>query len=150
MDERKLRIRNLTSEKSFEIPFGINPKFSDDSTWIAYMVDWDRQEAKKLRGQKKPVPQQVQLLNLHTSEKWTRENVTSFEFSGNSSMLAIRKPREKGVKHAGSDLIIRDLQNNLDHHFGSVSHYSSASTNPEPTWPTPGMQQTRLPTASIT
>jgi dipeptidyl aminopeptidase/acylaminoacyl peptidase len=123
-DERKLQIKNLTSDKIYEIPFGINPKFSDDSNWIAYMIDLDRKEAKKLKDQKKPVQQKVQLLNLETGEKITWENATSFGFSKSSSVLAIRKPKEKGLKHAGSDLIVHDFKNNLDHHFGSVSQYS--------------------------
>jgi len=123
-DERKLQIKNLTSDKIYEIPFGINPKFSDDSNWIAYMIDLDRKEAKKLKEQKKPVQQKVQLLNLETGEKITWENATSFSFSKSSSVLAIRKPKEKGLKHAGSDLIVHDFKNNLDHHFGSVSQYS--------------------------
>ena len=123
-DERKLQIKNLTSDKIYEIPFGINPKFSDDSIWIAYMIDLDRKEAKKLKDQKKPVQQKVQLLNLETGEKITWENATSFGFSKSSSVLAIRKPKEKGLKHTGSDLIVHDFKNNLDHHFGSVSQYS--------------------------
>ncbi|MEO2047771.1 MAG: prolyl oligopeptidase family serine peptidase [Pirellulales bacterium] len=38
-------------------------------------------------------------------------------------MLAIGKPKIKGAKHTGSDLIIHDLRRNFDHHFGSVSSY---------------------------
>lgn len=123
-DDRKLQIKNLTSDKVYEIPFGINPQFSEDSKWIAYMIDLDRKEAKKLKEQKKPVQQKAQLLNLQTGDKVTWENATSFRFSKRSNVLAIAKPQDKGVGHAGRDLIIHDLLNNLDHHFGSVANYS--------------------------
>lgn len=122
-DERKLQIKNLTSDKTYEIPFAVNPKFSDNSKWIGYMIDLDRNEAKKLTDQKKSVPQKAQLLNLKTGEKVTWVNATSFLFSRSSNALAIQKPKQKDVKYTGSDLIIRDLKNNYDHHLGSVSSY---------------------------
>ena len=123
-DERNLQIKHLDSDKLYQVPFGISPAFSDDSRWVAYKVDLDRKEAKKLKDKKKPVQQKVQLLNLETGEKVTWENATSFAFSKSSNALAIRKPKIKGVEHAGSDLIIYDIKRKLDHHFGSVSDYS--------------------------
>ena len=123
-DERNLQIKHLDSDKVYQVPFGISPEFSDDSRWVAYKVDLDRKEAKKLKDKKKPVRQKVQLLNLETGEKITWRNVTSFAFSKSSNALAIRKPKIKGAEHAGSDLIVYDIKRKLDHHFGSVSDYS--------------------------
>ena len=122
-DERKLQIKHLTSDQVYQIPFAISPAFSDDSSWVAYKIDLDRQEAKKLKDQKKPVRQKVELLHLKSGDKVTWDNVTSFTFSKNSTGLAIRKPKTKGAEHAGSDLILHDLKSSLDHHFGSVSSY---------------------------
>ena len=79
-DERNLQIKHLVSDKVYEVPFGISPAFSDDSAWVAYKVDLDRKEAKKLKDSKKPIPQKVQLLNLETGEKITWGNATSFAF----------------------------------------------------------------------
>ena len=104
-DERNLQIKHLASDKIYQIPFAISPAFSDDSRWIAYRIDLDRREAKKLKEQKKLIQQKVQLLNLKTGDKVTWENASSFVYSNSSNALAIRKPKTKGAKHAGSDLI---------------------------------------------
>ncbi len=108
----------------------ISPAFSDDSSWVACKIDLDRQEAKKLKDQKKPVRQKVELLHLKSGDKVTWDNVTSFTFSKNSTGLAIRKPKTKGAEHAGSDLILHDLKSSLDHHFGSVSSYRFNKSGP--------------------
>jgi dipeptidyl aminopeptidase/acylaminoacyl peptidase len=121
LDERNLQIRHLDSEKVYEVPFGISSVFSDDSKWVAYKIDLDRKEAKKLKDKKKPIQQKVQLLNLETGKKITWENATSFAFSKSSNALAVRKPKVEGAKHTGSDLIIYDIKRKFDHHFGSVS-----------------------------
>ena len=123
-DERSLQIKHLGSDKMYQVQFGISPVFSDDSRWIAYKVDLDRNEAQKLRDKKKPVPQEVQLLNLETGEKVTLENATSLVFSKNSNALAVGKPKTKGAEHAGSDLIVYDMKRKFSHTFGNVSSYS--------------------------
>jgi dipeptidyl aminopeptidase/acylaminoacyl peptidase len=122
-DERNLQIKHLVSDKVYEVPFGISPVFSDDSRWVAYKVDLDRKEAKKLKDKKKPIQRKVQLLNLESGQKVTWENATTFAFSKSSNALAISKPKIEGAKHTGSDLIIYDIKRKLDHHFGSVSNY---------------------------
>jgi len=123
-DERNLHIRHLISEIVYQIPYGISPAFSDDSRWVAYKVDLNRKEAKKLKDIKKPIPQKVQLLNLQTGEKLTWENAASFVFSKSSNALAIGKPKNKDAEHKGSDLIVYDIKRKFSHHFGSVSDYS--------------------------
>jgi len=123
-DERNLQIKHLDSSKVYEIPFGINPKFSGDSKWIAYVIDVDRNERKKKSKEKKPVLKNVQLLNLETGDTVTWKNAESFGFSKNAWALVIHKPKADGIKHDGRDLIVRDLRSNLNHHFGSVSEYS--------------------------
>ena len=122
-DERNLQIKHLVSDKVYEVPFGISPVFSDDAGWVAYKIDLDRKEAKKLEGKKKPVQKKVQLLNLETGEKVTWENATSFAFSKSSNALAVGKPKIEGAQHTGSDLIVYDFKRKFDHHFGSVSSY---------------------------
>ncbi|MHC4457415.1 MAG: S9 family peptidase [Planctomycetota bacterium] len=123
-DERNLQIKHLFSDQVYQVPFGISPSFSDDSRWVAYKVDLDRKEAKKLKDQEKPVQQKVQLLNLETGDKITWENTASFVFSKSSNALAVGKPKSKGAKHKGSDLIIYDIKRKFSHHFGSVSSHS--------------------------
>jgi len=122
-DERELQIKHLASDKVYQVPFGVSPVFSDDSRWVAYTIELDRKEAKKLKDKKKPVQQKVQLLNLETGDKVTWENATSFVFSKSSNALAVGKPKVKGAEHAGSDLTVYDIQKELNHYIGNVSNH---------------------------
>ena len=122
-DERNLQIKHLVSDQVYQVPFGISPAFSDDSAWVAYKVDTDRKQAKRLKEKKEPVPQKVQLLNLETGEKITWENAASFVFSKSSNALAVGKPKSKGAKHKGSDLTVYNIKRKYYHHLGSVSDY---------------------------
>jgi len=120
-DERNLQIRHLVSDKIYQIPLGISPQFSDDSRWIACMIDVNKKVAKKARDEKKPVKRKVQLLDLETGKKLTWDNATSFAFSDNSHAIYIRKPVIKETEHSGSDVIVYDIKRELQHHLGSVS-----------------------------
>ena len=123
-DERNLQIKHLDSKKVYEVPFGTSPKFSDDSKWVAYILDVDAKEAKKLKEKKEPVIKKAVLLNLETGDELSWDNVSSVSFSKCSSVLAINKPKAEGVKHAGHDLIVHDIAKKLDTHLGSVSSIS--------------------------
>ena len=120
-DERNLQIKHLDSDKVYEVPFAVHPVFSDDVRWVAYLIDMNRKEAKKLKGKNKPVERKVQLLDLETGEKVTWDNATSFAFSSRSSELYISKAKQSGAKHSATDLIVYDITRKLNHHIGSVS-----------------------------
>jgi len=120
-----LYIKNLIADKVTEIPRGSRPQFSDDSKWLACFISLEFKEVEKLRQDKKPIPEKVQLMNLGTGEKFTWENAASFTFSKGSKFLAVKKTKsDPGSKHSGADLILRNLEKGYEEHIGSVGEFS--------------------------
>lgn len=120
-----LFVKNLESDKQYEIPQGTAGKFSDDTKWIAYTINKIQKEIKKLKKDKKPVPKKLELLNLISGEKSQIVNLSSFVFSKGSNFLAIKKAKaDPKVKHKGTDLILRNLRTGSDELIGSVSEFS--------------------------
>ncbi len=118
-------VQSLTSDKRHKIPRGSRPLFSDDSHWLTATVSLPWKEAKKLRKDKKPVPNKAQLMNLQTGEKITWENVASFIFSKGSQFLAVKKTKpDTKAKFSGTDLILRNLSKGTDLNLGNVDSFA--------------------------
>jgi dipeptidyl aminopeptidase/acylaminoacyl peptidase len=66
-------------------PAGAALAFSDDSKWLAFTIAPTRQEAQRLRRQRRPVENSVGLVNLATGEKVEFPKIRRFAFSGESS-----------------------------------------------------------------
>jgi dipeptidyl aminopeptidase/acylaminoacyl peptidase len=119
-----LYVRNLDNDGEILVPRGSQPKFSDDSRWVAYMVSMTFDEAEKLRKDSKPVPRQVGLMNLATGDTVTWDNITSFEFSKGSGYLAMKKvAADTKAEHTGTDLILRNLTGGYDELIGNVGEF---------------------------
>jgi dipeptidyl aminopeptidase/acylaminoacyl peptidase len=117
-------IKSLTTEKEYKISRASDPKFSDDSFWIAYMLNLPRKEAEKLRKEKKPVTRQAELMNLSTGEKITFDNVSSFEFAKGSAFLVVKKTKASPrAGHKGTDLILYNLKAKTFHNLGNVAEF---------------------------
>ncbi len=119
-----LYIKNLKNEKIYEIAVGSDPKISSDSRWAAYKINPSKEEAKKLRKEKKPVTSKVELLDLKSGDKTTYANVSSFVFSNDSGFFAVKKNKaDKNAKHDGSDLLLRNLETGMDLNIGNVGSF---------------------------
>lgn len=119
-----LYVKSLTADKIYEIPNGSRPVFSENARWVAYMIGLPKEEAEKLRKEKKPVPSKAELLNLSTEEKYTVETASSFGFSKDSEYFAVKKAKpDKDAKHEGTDLILRNLKTGLVLNVGNVSEF---------------------------
>jgi dipeptidyl aminopeptidase/acylaminoacyl peptidase len=119
-----LYFKDLTSDKRHEISFGSGAKFSEDSRWAAYLIGVSREEAKKLQKDKKPIPTKGELLDLKTGDKYTIENTSDIDFSKNAKFFAAKKAQlDKGAKHKGTDLVIRNLEISLSQNIGNVGEY---------------------------
>ena len=119
-----LYIKSLTSDKIYEIPFGLGAKFSEDSRWTAYSIGVSKEEAKKLQKEKKPVPRKGELVNLTTGEKYTIENTAAIDFAKNSKFFVAKKAKQdKAAKHNGTDLVLRNLETGLSQNIGNVGEY---------------------------
>lgn len=119
-----LYFKNLSSDKIYEIFYGAKAKFSEDSRWAAYLIGVSKEEEKKLKKEKKPVPFKGELLNLDSGEKFTLENTAAIDFSKNSKFFLAKKAKlNKKAKHNGTDLVLRNLETALSQNMGNVAEY---------------------------
>lgn len=135
-------IRKTQEEKEYKYPagevsgFSQDIVFSEDSKWVAFTIYPKREEAKKLKKQKKKAYNKVTLLNLASGEKLEFEKINKFAFSGeDSSWLSLHKypPETKGMssendteedKWRGSDLILHALATGNDLNIGNVAEFA--------------------------
>ena len=124
----ELHVRSLREDRQYQIPEASEARFSDDSRWLAFLLDLPFDEAEELRVEGKPRPRQVQLLELTTGEKQSWQNAASFSFSSGSGFLAVKKARpadrDGDNSHEGTDLILRDLGEGTDLLIGSVAEFA--------------------------
>ena len=135
-------IRQTDKEKVYKYPageaagFSQDIVFSEDSKWVAFTIYPKRDEAKKLKKQKKKVFNNVTLLNLESEEKFEFEKINRFVFSGeNSAWLGLQKypPETTGMpggnspqkdKWRGTDLILHELATGNDLNIGNVAEFA--------------------------
>jgi hypothetical protein len=119
-----LYVENLSTGKKFEIPGGSRPVTSDDEKWAAYIISIPVKQAEKLRKDKKPVPQKVELLNLVTEEKRTVENASNFSFSKGSKYFAVKKAKaDPKANFNGTNMLLWNLEQGFNELLGSVNEY---------------------------
>ena len=117
-------IKNLSTDKIYEIPYARGARFSEDSRWAVYLLGVSKAETKKLQKEKKPIPTKGELLNLTTGEKHTIENTSDISFSKNSKFFAVKKAKQdKTAKHNGTDLVLRSLEKGISQNIGNVGEY---------------------------
>ena len=118
-------VKSLVSDKEYKVTGASDPKFSDNSQWVAYTLNLPRKEAEKLRKQKKPVPRKAELIHLSTGEKMTFENISTFSFSKGSGFLGVKKPKaDPQAEHKGADLVLFDLKTRAFMNFGNVAEFT--------------------------
>ncbi|MFY0591918.1 prolyl oligopeptidase family serine peptidase [Roseivirga sp.] len=99
--------------------------FSEDSKWVAYMVDPAKKVADKLRAGNKPVVSNLHLVDLNTNAVQEIKNAKSYSFSKDAKLIAIHKnAADKKAEHSGSDLILRYLESGVTANIGNVSSYA--------------------------
>jgi len=117
-------VKSLASDKIYEIPNAKQPAFSEDSRWTAYLVDLPKEKAEALRKERKTVLSKAELLNLATGDKFTVDGAGSFVFAENSKYYAVKKVKTNtDAKHAGTDLILRDLASGAVVNMGNVAEF---------------------------
>jgi len=138
----KVIIRKTETEKEYTFSAGEvqgytqDVIFSDDSRWVAFTIYPKKEEAKKLKKQKKKTYNKVALVNLASGEKVEFEKVKKFDFSGeNSSWIALHKypPESKSTPASkdknedewrGADLILRELATGKELNVGNVAEFA--------------------------
>ncbi|MGD2295502.1 MAG: prolyl oligopeptidase family serine peptidase [Candidatus Aminicenantes bacterium] len=130
-------IKEARGEKEYKFPVGEGPRFasgevsfSEDSRWIAFNIYPKREEARKLKKQKKKVYNNAGLVNLATGDKIEFEQIKRFSFSGeNPSWIVFhRYPPEEQAKEkekwSGSNLILYELATKKALNIGNVSEFA--------------------------
>lgn len=141
-------IRETKGKKEYRFPTGEAPRVfyisgrelkdaistdifvSDDSKWVAYTIYPGKEEAKKLKKQKKKIYHKIGLMNLNSGESTEFGKVKKFAFSGeNSSWIAIHKyplenQEQEKKKWKGSDLILLELTTSKQFNIGNVSEFA--------------------------
>lgn len=123
--DSKFHVRAIDGDTLHTVMNGKQVSFSEDSKWVAYLVDPSKKDADKLRASKKPVQSHLQLLNLSSNTAIDVKSTRSFSFSDASNYMAIHKfAGDSKADHSGSDLILRDLNGNQNLNIGNVSSYA--------------------------
>ena len=118
-------IRKISGDTTYSTINAKRVSFSNDNQWVAFLVDPAKDEAEKMRKQKKPVNSSLHLYNTTNDEVQEIKDVRSFSFSDNSGYIAIHKVKsDRDAKHQGSDLILRNLNDGMTQNIGNVSSYA--------------------------
>ena len=115
-----LHVKNLETSQVVEVPNATGGTFSDDSQWIAYLIDptggrggragragragGTAQTEQAGRGEQRPAePRRAELRNLSTGVVKSWQDVASVEFSSTSTHLMLRRrpPQAAGGGGAG-------------------------------------------------
>ena len=129
-------IKNRTNDQQFKFTCGSGSggiTFSHDSGWVAFRSAPLEKAAKAAKKAKKPVSNEVVLVQLSSGEKSTFENAGSFGFSGEmDKYLAVHKARSGGSPPAagnanaasGRDLILHELSSGQQQNVGNVGSFA--------------------------
>jgi len=124
-----LYIRNLDGDAVHEIERGSGPEFSDDSRWVAFMVNppegarrgGGRGGQGGGRGAGQASAREARLIDLSSGETFSVPAADSLRFSDDGRFLAVkRRKADNDAEHEGTDLMLRDLSSGLVQNIGNV------------------------------
>ncbi len=127
-EENELRARALANPDSVVVvPYGTSAAFSSDGRWLGVSRGVSSDERERLQKAKKPVHDDLVLVDLSDGSRTEVEDVASFAFSADGHFLAMRRYPPQGDRDAkGVDLVVRDLSSGVETAFGNVSEYAWA------------------------
>ena len=129
-EENELRVRRLSDDSLYVIPFGASPSFSDDGRWLAYMIGVSPAERRRFERQKKPVREKLGLRDLTTGDTLVIDDVAAFAFSASGEFLLMRRYPLADRKSSGVDVILRRLETGAETNFGNISEFAWQDEGP--------------------
>ncbi|MGD2216779.1 MAG: prolyl oligopeptidase family serine peptidase [Gemmatimonadales bacterium] len=124
-EENELRIVNLADDAVWVIPFGTAPEFSEDGGWLAYRIEPSEERKAELREADEPIRNALGLFRVATRDTLRVAEVASFAFSADGGFLAMERYKsEEAEEEVGSNLVVRDLENEADISFGNISGFA--------------------------
>ena len=128
-DTATFSLRKIEGEVVYSTLNAKSINFSNNSEWLAFLVDPTETEAKALKKQKKPVTSALYLYNLINQTVDTIKDVQGYRLSEASNYIAIKKAKsDPDAKHSGTDLIIQNLNGGTNSNIGNVSDYDFNET----------------------
>lgn len=128
-EQNELRIRGTARDTTLVEADASGAVFTGDSRWLAFTINVPAAEREKLTAERKPIRNDVGLINLTTLERWVMDDIAQFRFSGDGRYLALRGYPPEGKRVA--DLVVRDLARGTHISFGNVTEFA---------WSQPGAQ----------
>ncbi|MDA0766440.1 MAG: prolyl oligopeptidase family serine peptidase [Verrucomicrobia bacterium] len=136
--ERTLFLHNTKAgnkKPAASYKYGAQPKFSDDSQWLAVTIGKSPAELKKAKkpDEKTPPPSgaTIKLRHLPDGTTTSFENVKSLRFSADSQFSTIElapkpasSPPKKETPNQAGALLVRNLHDQTDTTFGNVVKHS--------------------------
>ncbi len=120
-------------------PSAAGPLLSADSRWAAFLVYPTRDEAKRLKKDRKPIQTKAVLVDLASGKKTEFEKIRRFAFGGEKALaIALQRSGPEappvspnapaGVtppdRPSGSDLLLYDLATGSEQNIGNVSEFA--------------------------
>ncbi|MDB4876917.1 MAG: hypothetical protein JWM41_3363 [Gemmatimonadetes bacterium] len=132
-----LLIRQTSGTKSYMIPVGSAPVFSDDSRFAGYFVSPPSAPAGGRAGRGGGgrganattvsfggPAKRFELLDLATGEKYSVPDANTFKFSKGSKFVAVKTNKANvSATHNGTDLVLRELATGITQNVGNVNLY---------------------------
>lgn len=133
-----LFVKQLDGSKSYSIPVGSAPVFSDDSKFVGYFVSppsaagagragrggGGRGQALVGLAPGATPTRRFELLDLSSGDKYSVPDAQTFKFSKGSKFVAVRTNKANAAsKHNGTDLVLRELATGVSQNIGNVNLY---------------------------
>lgn len=123
-DTARFFVRKVEGDIVYETWNAKTVTFSNDSEWLAFLLEPTEKEKKALRKKKKPIPSFLHLYNLSKQTVDTIRDVQEYRFSEASNYIGMKKTSSNtDAKHTGTDLIIKNLKSGISSNIGNVSTY---------------------------
>lgn len=123
--EPTLHLRDLAGSTVHSTPQATGAVFSADGRWAGFYVHLTTEEQARLRRERQPVTRALEVLDLRSGTRTRDADVASFAFSGNSRFLAVARRRaDATARHAGADLVVRDLAGGTTRNIGNVAAWA--------------------------
>jgi dipeptidyl aminopeptidase/acylaminoacyl peptidase len=129
-----LYVKQTSGTKSFKVPVGSAPVFSDDSRFVGYFVSPPTATGGRgargggrgvgVAAQFPVIQRRFEVLDLSSGEKYAVPDANTFKFSKGSRFLAVKTNKANAAaKQNGTDVVLRELATGITQNIGNVGLY---------------------------
>lgn len=127
-EENELRLRGGSGDATKVFAYGIQPAFSADSRWVAYLVGVSPKERDRLTKEKKPIHNSFVARNLATGDTISASDISAFSFSADGKFVSMTRYPAEGKRV--QDVLVQDLAKGSRLVFSNVGEQAWAETKP--------------------